>query len=71
MKRLSDALMRRIRQNYHFVMGFNGALILLGALGVLPPTVSALLHNTSTLALSLHSLTNLLEESKETRREDL
>ena len=71
LKRLSDALMRRIRQNYHFVMGFNGALILLGALGVLPPTVSALLHNTSTLVLSLHSLTNLLEESKETRREDL
>jgi P-type E1-E2 ATPase len=71
LKRLSDALMRRIRQNYHFVMGFNGALILLGALGVLPPALSALLHNTSTLVLSLHSLTNLLEESKETRREDL
>ena len=64
LKRLSDALMRRIRQNYHFVMGFNGALILLGALGVLPPTVSALLHNSSTLLLSMHSLTKLMDEEK-------
>ena len=63
LKRLSDALMRRIRQNYHFVMGFNGGLILLGALGVLPPAVSALLHNSSTLLLSLRSLTNLLGEN--------
>ncbi len=64
LKRLSDALMRRIRQNYHFVMGFNGALILLGALGVLPPAVSALLHNSSTLLLSMHSLTKLMDEEK-------
>ena len=63
LKRLSDALMRRIRQNYHFVMGFNGGLILLGALGVLPPAISALLHNSSTLLLSLRSLTNLLGEN--------
>ena len=69
LKTLSDALMRRIRQNYHFVMGFNGGLILLGALGLLPPAISALLHNSSTLLLSMHSLTNLLEEPKETRRE--
>ena len=69
LKQLSDALMRRIRQNYHFVMGFNGGLILLGALGILPPAVSALLHNSSTLLLSMHSLTNLLEDPKETRRE--
>jgi P-type E1-E2 ATPase len=64
LKRLSDALMRRIRQNYHFVMGFNGALILLGALGVLPPAVSALLHNSSTMLLSMHSLTKLMDEEK-------
>ena len=44
-------------------MGFNGGLILLGALGVLPPAVSALLHNSSTLLLSLRSLTNLLGEN--------
>lgn len=69
LKQLSDALMRRIRQNYHFVMGFNGGLILLGAFGILSPALSALLHNSSTLLLSMHSLTNLLEEPKETRRE--
>ena len=46
--------MRRIHSNYRFVIGFNGALILLGALGLLTPAVSALLHNTSTLLLGLH-----------------
>ena len=65
LKTLSDALMRRIHGNYRFVMGFNGALILLGALGVLPPAASALLHNASTLLLSMHSLTNLLDEQEE------
>ena len=62
LKRLSDALMVRIRGNYRFVMGFNGALILLGALGLLPPATSALLHNGSTLLLSLNSMTKLLKE---------
>ena len=62
LKRLADRLMDRIRHNYRFVMGFNGALILLGALGVLPPAVSALLHNSSTLLLSLKSMTGLMEE---------
>ena len=59
--------MKRIRQNYHFVMGFNGGLIALGALGILPPALSALLHNSSTLLLSLHSLTNLMEEQENRR----
>ncbi len=63
LKRLSDRLMCRIRHNYRFVMGFNGALILLGALGILPPAVSALLHNSSTLLLSLKSMTSLMEEA--------
>ncbi len=63
LKRLSDALMGRIHRNYRFVMGFNGALILLGALGLLPPAVSALLHNASTLLLSMNCLTDLLEET--------
>ena len=67
LKWLSNALMGRIRQNYHFVMGFNGALILLGALGILPPAFSALLHNSSTLLLSLHSLTNLMNEPEHRR----
>ena len=63
LKQLADALMRRIRFNYRTVMGFNGALIALGALGVLPPAVSALLHNASTLAISLKSMTNLLGDA--------
>ena len=65
--------MRRIRSNYRFVMGFNmgfnGSLIALGAFGILPPAVSALLHNASTLLLSMRCLTNLLEEQGEQDRE--
>ncbi len=64
LKRLSDALMSRIHRNYRFVMGFNGALILLGAFGLLPPAVSALMHNASTLLLSMNCLTDLLEENE-------
>ncbi len=60
LRQLSEKLMRRIDRNYRFVMGFNGALIALGALGVLAPATSALLHNTSTLFLSMDCLTNLL-----------
>ncbi len=64
LKRLSDALMSRISRNYRFVMSFNGALILLGALGILPPATSALLHNTSTLLLSMNCMTELLEDER-------
>ena len=64
LKRLSDALMARISRNYRFVMSFNGALILLGALGVLPPATSALLHNTSTLLLSMDCMTDLIDEER-------
>ena len=62
LKRLSDALMRRINRNYRFVMGFNGALIVLGAVGLLPPAAGALLHNTSTILLGMDCLTKLLDE---------
>ena len=62
LKRLSDALMRRIHHNYRFVMGFNGALIMLGAFGLLTPAASALLHNSSTILLSMKCLTGLLEK---------
>ena len=62
LRRLSEQLMRRIGRNYRFVMGFNGALILFGALGILPPATSALLHNSSTLLLSMDCLTDLLPE---------
>ena len=60
LRRLSEALMARIRQNYRFIVGFNLALIVLGVAGVLPPAYSALLHNASTLGVSLKSMTDLL-----------
>ena len=59
LKRLSCALMERIGWNYRTIIGFNGALIGLGVLGVLPPATSALLHNASTLAIGLKSTTEL------------
>ena len=63
MKRISDGLMRRIQQNYRFILTFNSVLIALGAIGLLPSSTTALLHNASTIAISLHSMTNLLEEN--------
>jgi heavy metal translocating P-type ATPase len=62
LKKLSDALMRRISRNYRFILGFNGGLIGLGALGILPPATSALLHNGSTVLLSVNSMTPVLRE---------
>ena len=63
LRRISGKLTGRIRSNYRFVMGFNGTLIALGALGILPPAASAMLHNLSTLGVSLRSMTNLLKSS--------
>ena len=60
LKNISDALMKRIHSNYRTIVGFNTGLILLGVAGILQPTTSALLHNTSTLAISLKSMQNLL-----------
>lgn len=60
LKLLSDSLMKRIHKNYRSIVGFNTGLILLGVGGVMPPTVSALFHNTSTLGISLSSMQNLL-----------
>ena len=59
LKRLSNALMSRIGRNYRTIIGFNGGLIGLGVLGALPPATSALLHNASTLAIGLRSMTEL------------
>jgi heavy metal translocating P-type ATPase len=59
LKQYSDALMQRIHWNYRTIIGFNLGLILLGAAGVLPPATSALLHNASTLAIGLKSMTDL------------
>lgn len=61
-RKLSEKLMKRIDRNYRFVLGFNGMLILLGAFGILAPSASALLHNTSTLLLSLDCMTDLNPE---------
>ena len=65
LRALSCQLMRRIHRNYRFIVGFNCALIVLGVAGILPPTTSALLHNMSTLGISLKSMTNLLPEGEE------
>ena len=62
LRELAMALMGRIDANYRFVIGFNGTLIALGAAGVLAPAASAMLHNLSTLGVSLWSMTNLLKE---------
>ena len=65
LRRLSEALIDRIHRNYRFIVSFNFSLIVLGVLGILPPTTSALLHNMSTLAIGLKSMTNLLPESEQ------
>ncbi|MCD8196955.1 MAG: heavy metal translocating P-type ATPase [Lachnospiraceae bacterium] len=64
LKNMSTQLMKRIRQNYRIIVGFNTGLIALGVAGILQPTVSALLHNTSTLAISLRNMKNLLPEEE-------
>lgn len=60
LKAISNALMKRINKNYRFIVGFNTGLILLGVGGIIPPTTSALLHNTSTLVIGLKSMENLI-----------
>ena len=62
LRRVAQGLMDRIHSNYRFVIGFNGSLIALGALGILPPATSAMLHNLSTLGVSLRSMTDLLPD---------
>ena len=69
LRRLSNALMNRIHGSYRFIVGFNLSLIALGVAGVLPPTTSALLHNGSTLGISLKNMTNLLDEGKTAQSE--
>ena len=63
LRKLSEALMNRLYSSHRFIIGFNLSLIALGIAGVLPPTTSALLHNGSTLGISLKNMTNLLPES--------
>ena len=71
LRRLSMVLMKRIRNNYRFTISFNAFLIALGAFGVLPSSVSALLHNTSTIVSGLNSMTPLLGMKEEIKSRDL
>ena len=66
LKQISQGLMQRIKRNYRMVIGINTGLILLGVAGLIMPTTSALMHNMSTLAISMASMKNLLEENKKT-----
>lgn len=59
LRRIAMALIARIHSNYRFVIGFNGALIGLGVAGILPPATSAMLHNISTVGVSLRSMSQL------------
>lgn len=61
LKKISNLLMKRISSNYRSIMSFNTALIVLGVMGIIPPTTSAFLHNASTLAFTLKSMTKLLK----------
>ena len=60
LKEISNLLMARIRSNYRSIMSFNTALIVLRVVGIIPPTTSAFLHNASTLAFTLKSMTKLI-----------
>ena len=64
LRHLSMDLMKRVHGNYRFVISFKLGLILLGVAGIITPSMSALLHNSSTLAISLKSMTNLLPEEE-------
>ncbi len=66
LRQLSQLLMQRIHRNYRFIVGFNLLLILCGVTGVIQPTLSALLHNLSTLGISLKSMTDLLPTDRPT-----
>ena len=71
LKKISNGLMERIHRNYRLIVGINTSLIVLGVAGVFPPTTSALLHNTSTLLISLKSMNNLLDEKEEVTEENV
>ena len=68
LRRLGQALMERIHGSYRFIVAFNLTLIALGVAGVLPPTTSAMLHNGSTLGISLRNMTDLLDDEENPRK---
>ena len=65
LRRICTLLSKRTKGNYRFIMSFNTGLIILGAMGILQPSTTALLHNTSTIAIGLHSMTPLLPEQRQ------
>ena len=71
LRQLSQQLMRRIHRNYRFIVSFNCMLIALGVAGVIQPTTSALLHNASTLGISLDSMTDLLKKEQPSEKQDV
>lgn len=71
LRQLSQQLMRRIHRNYRFIVSFNCMLIALGVAGVIQPTTSALLHNASTLGISLDSMTDLLKKELPSEKQDV
>ena len=71
LRQLSQQLMRRIHRNYRFIVSFNCMLIALGVAGIIQPTTSALLHNASTLGISLDSMTDLLKKEQPSEKQDV
>lgn len=67
LRSLSEALMKRIHRNYRTILGFNSFLLLMGAAGLFPAATTALLHNASTIAISVNSMTNLLDKPASVR----
>ena len=67
LKKISNRLMQRIHRNYRFIVAFNAGLIALGVGGIIQPTTSSLLHNTSTLYIGLKSMENLLDEQEKNK----
>ncbi len=62
LKRIANGLMKRIHGNFDFIIGFNSLLLVLGIMGMIQPTASALFHNASTLGISMKSMTNILKD---------
>jgi len=65
LRKISEGMMKRIGRNYRRIIGFNAALMLLGASGIMTPAMSALLHNSSTVAIAIASMKNYLEEKSQ------
>lgn len=65
---LSELLMRRINKNYRFIIGFNSALMLSGLIGIITPSLSALLHNASTMLICAKSMSPLIDDENDSKK---